>query len=597
MIETKVDKLFKLCREGQLDVSTLASTPHVTKLRDIDNRSLFRVAVEHHRFDTVEYLLQFDVMPRGAESQASIVSAAVKTGLLSFVELMVGRMKFHPEFSGDNLYDLACKLGHLDIMDYIRRTVEHDPRKAFVSACNYGYLDIARTFFLSSEASADDLVYDRSLFTSDLTEAIFDGCFDAKDVQPVFDFLIENDLVNPQSYLFWQGLGRGCATIPFIKYVLSNYSPNERNIHDALVRACRHGRLETLHFLLDWAAKPQSRHESVLETNIVRILEDAFADTSSGDVMEEAVSIVFELLNIERLSSDVSNKLLRAAVSRGYRPIVAALVAHGRCNVNQHASVPLFERTIYRPLISWASDPVVVKLLLDAKAVVDNPDNETVFAAACQELRVDSVKMLLEAKADVNAGRTMPALQHTIRASCTDEQAEDKVAILRLLLEAGADTRRFFRSANALESCIGASESSSRAITAKALLLHDLSLMNWSENGTPLVYACEVEQKDPALFKVLIDAGDDVNACNDKGFSIIALLLATLRGKKWPILHPPRATRESMHVLLDAGADPLFYMNGYTLVMMVLLEPRRIYTDAACNILLTDILEFILRRP
>jgi ankyrin repeat protein len=506
-------------------------------------------------------------------------------------------MKFHPEFSGTDAYDFACKLGHLDIMDYIRRNVKHDPQQAFVSACNYGYLDVARTFFSSSEASADHLVYDRSLFTSDLTEEVLEGCFDAKDVQPVFDFLIENDLIDPRSHSFWQSLGRGCATTSFIKYVMSIYSPNERNIHDALVRACQHGRLETLRFLLDWDATPGSRRKSVLQMkSLVGILEDVFA---GGDVMEEAVSIVFERLYIKRLSSDVSNMLLRVATARGYRTIVAALVAHSRCNVNQHTSFPSIEGTIYCPLISEVSDPVVVKLLLDAKAVVDNPDNETVFQAACERLRVDSVKMLLKAKADVNAGRVIPALQRTIRASCTDEQAGDKVAILRLLLEAGADTRRFCRSANALESCIGASESSNRAITAKALLLHDPSLMNWSENGTPLIYACRSSNRDPALFKVLIDAGDDVNACDKRGFSIIALLLTTLRGDSSLSLYPPRETRESMHVLLDAGADPLFYMNGYTLMMMVLLEPVYgvTYTDAACNILLTDILEFILRRP
>jgi ankyrin repeat protein len=597
--QPETGELFKLCQEGHLAVSTLASITNVTELRDIDNRSLFEVAVEHHCFDIVNYLLQFDVMPKDSESQISIMAAAINTGLLPFVKQLADKMDFHPFFSGDDVYEFACKLGHLDIMDYIRRTVKHYPPEAFVSACNYGHIDVARTFFSSSETSADDSVYDRSLFTTDLTQAILNDCVDAKDIQPVFDFLIENNLVDPHSSSFWGAVGQGCATIPFIKHVLSIYEPTHNNIFDALVSACLHGRLETLRFLLEWSAEHRSRLPNVLGTkNLAQVLKSVFCGTCRGDVMEEAVTIVFERLNIEMLDSYDSNMLLKEAVSHGFRTMVAAIVSHGRCNVNQREYYRFpGDITCHHPLISEASDPAIVKLLLDANAVVVNPNNETVFAAACKGLRVDSVKMLLEAKADVNAGRGVSALQHALRDACGDEKADDMAAILRLLLGAGADTRRAGRFDTVLELCIDTIKGS--ASTAKALLLLDPSLISRSANGTPLMYACRASKRDPALFKVLIDAGDDVNACDDKGYSIMALLLTTVKGRSYDfICYSPRETQESMHSLLRAGADPLFYNNGHTLMMMALMAEQHgaTYTDGACSALIADLVEFILHR-
>jgi hypothetical protein len=59
MNQTAIDELFKLCEKGPLAVSTLASIPHVTELRDIDDRSLFEVALEYNHVDIVEYILHF----------------------------------------------------------------------------------------------------------------------------------------------------------------------------------------------------------------------------------------------------------------------------------------------------------------------------------------------------------------------------------------------------------------------------------------------------------------------------------------------------------------------------------------------------------
>jgi ankyrin repeat protein len=174
---------------------------------------------------------------------------------------------------------------------------------------------------------------------------------------------------------------------------------------------------------------------------------------------------------------------------------------------------------------------------------------ETVLLAACKNLRLDSVAMLLEAKADVNGGHFSCALEHAIRAPCADGRADDNIAVILRLIQAGANTHRFHQHSNALACCVDAEEDSNRAITAKALLLNDPSLMARSGGVTPLLLACMARQRDPALFNVLIDAGDDVNACDKAGFSTTACLLMHLQGEEvhLEVRHPPHVTREILH--------------------------------------------------
>jgi ankyrin repeat protein len=311
---------------------------------------------------------------------------------------------------------------------------------------------------------------------------------------------------------------------------------------------------------------------------------------------QEVVGIIFERLDVNELETAELDILLKYAVTCGHRKVVATLIDHGKCNVNQ-CKKELYKRMTDWPLISHASDPIIVKLLLDAEAVVDNRHYESVFAASCRNLRLDSVKMLLEAKADVNRGYYGgTTLQHAICAPCTDEQAEDKVAIIKLLIEARAHTCGLRRHRTALGACMDAPESSNRVITAKALLFHD---PNWktpreANDEVPLLIACRASERDPAVFRALIDAGEDVNWMNP----IIACLILRL-GDDFT-KHSPRITRDILHMLLDAGANPFIESEGLTLLMLVLryelYEDDR-GTDAVHSVLISYLLEFILHSP
>jgi hypothetical protein len=394
------------------------------------------------------------------------------------------------------------------------------------------------------------------------------------------------------------------------------------------------GRLKTLEFLLDWGAEDQSRLPEVFSSeSLLTILRNALYIRHEDKNHREVVGIVFKRLNLNELPSGDLAILLQYAVMCDNPEVVAALIAHGKCDVNQHEVEPCAGKAKGFPLISKTSDPDVIRLLIDAKAEVDNPKigglmasdqkYETVFATACTKLRVDSVKVLLEAKADVNGGGNTQAtaLQHAIRAPCTDDQVKDKFALIKLLIESGAHTRGFIRGSTVLQLilavqtggpshlaqhsyalgyCMDADDSCNRVITAKTLLRHDPK--KYSCNGTTLLFACNALHRDPAVFRVLINGGDKVNAYDTSGHTILSRLLTSLEGERGA--HPPRATQQVLLMLLDAGADPRLGSRSATLMMILSSGDSmntgrymNCYTDSICSILISDILESILHRP
>jgi hypothetical protein len=79
-------------------------------------------------------------------------------------------------------------------------------------------------------------------------------------------------------------------------------------------------------------------------------------------------------------------------------------------------------------------------MLLQNRAVLNPYDCETVLRGACQKLSLEGVKALLDAGAEANRqGVGEAALYHAVYAECPEGRVNDKIALINLLLDAGAD--------------------------------------------------------------------------------------------------------------------------------------------------------------
>jgi ankyrin repeat protein len=590
----KIDEIFNRCQEGQLSVSALEAIPDVEKLRDLDGRSLFDVALEYKRVEVAQYLFQFVDLPNDQEEFDSVMSAAVQTGQLWYVEFVFNQIpNSWQQFSGDRIYEVACMHGHLDIMRYIRQKLNHREEDAFVSTCKHGHYDVAREFFSSSRRNRLS-PYSSGMYN--LTCYVLQMWDSSDDIQPTFELLIEKGCVDTSTRNFWASLGRGCPTIPFIKHVLSVYDPTEDDISDALAYACENGRDRTILCLLGWCSEQESSYTTVLEANnLYDTLSSAFENIKTEKGQSDLMDVIIPKLDLDGLPVYQLNSILKMAVSCSNLAIVTTLVDEGKCDVNECSVSRYKEIYIYDPLISNASDPLVIQLLLEAKAVVSGDRFETVFRASCMKLRSDGVQALLEAGADVNMGVcSVSAVFHAIHAPCTDEQREDKVAVLKMLVLAGADLGGYV----AMNECLSARNDSNRELTLRVLLPYSSTMLLRANRGeTPLLRACQGYDRDPGLFRTLIDAGDNVNASSRDESSVISCLLRCHGFGN--ILHPFRRTRNVMQILLDAGADPFIDTDGYSVLMILIHQQSNpvIYGDAPSSILIRDILKFILYHP
>jgi ankyrin repeat protein len=205
-----------------------------------------------------------------------------------------------------------------------------------------------------------------------------------------------------------------------------------------------------------------------------------------------------------------------------------------------------------------ASDPEIIKLLLEAKSDVNPEGCESVMKAACQTINVDAVKMLLDAGASpIGEEDQWSPLYHVIHARCADhKQVEDKVAIINLLLAAGADPWCIGGERPALHDAICSADDLGRIDMMRALIQHDSSLLQQQDEEdeqTPLMVAVSTDKRCASVVKVLVDAGADVHDTDALSRPILFVLL---------LAHVKRVSkdyvcriRDILNVLLGAGAD------------------------------------------
>jgi ankyrin repeat protein len=295
---------------------------------------------------------------------------------------------------------------------------------------------------------------------------------------------------------------------------------------------------------------------------------------------------------------DNPREALFHAAAAGSVKMVSHFLASGKEGVNWLSSTGMYKYCYDYPsacchpatVLSVASNPEVIQMLLDAKADVNPVGSDSVLRAACDNFHFDAMKLLLDAKANVNpvgydsllrvackkfhldavkmlleAGASangkvddVPLLGYTIMASHTDEQETNKSRVINLLLDAGAMTRSF---------------------PGGRTILHEVYRGGYIVRPNAISLGVSVlKERDPGLLEARDDMGNT------------PLLFMVDEGSK-PGCH--RLVDEHLERLIKVGADPTACdVNGATALMKVM----KYKSDCTRKYILTTLLRAVKKR-
>jgi ankyrin repeat protein len=379
-------------------------------------------------------------------------------------------------------------------------------------------------------------------------------------------------------------------SVPFMACVLSTSSvpPMPQDIYYALQGACRADDASMLQFLLDYSQEQEMcfRMGDILHLALELGKRNAF-------------SFLLRYLNGDLEGLNRSDGLYYAVKNADLQLVTALINLPNRaCNVNAVVRnvVPRVNCSACS-VLACAKDPVMIRLLLDAGAEVGPRSGcVTVMHAACTQYHVEGVRMLLEARAPAGRmGASEGALILTIRALCTEEQIPAKLAVLRLLLDAGGDNGQpgLGRFPPAHE-CVLAVGDIAKAAVLRLLLQRNPAIVRGESKGgsLTLMAAKQIEEED--VFAALADAGDDPNVPDNQGLRPLDLLLKTAPSLKDRDL--PRRVRSIIPHLFRAGCDPLTLTRRKRTIVMDMVQMRTPNTDAIICSYITMTLDYILAR-
>jgi ankyrin repeat protein len=267
------------------------------------------------------------------------------------------------------------------------------------------------------------------------------------------------------------------------------------------------------------------------------------------------------------------------AAEGGCVSMVEKLIADG-ASVN---AVDLEKQTA----LSLASDPEVIRLLLDANAEVDRDTVNPALLGACRKSQPESVRMLLEVNAPVNVYPSL--LTEALRPLPPGMPVGNKLEVLSLLLGAGVDPRVMNYGNSALHSCAMSHKADQAdVIDAAGLLLdHDPGLLELCDHRGFTALALAAEKSSVGMVRFLISRSADVNARDLTGRSVLAVAVDD------PSFGTdPGAVRKTVQALLKAGADPAAGSAGcQSLLMRLVAKSQRdsLLDDAASAAVVGDI--------
>jgi ankyrin repeat protein len=320
--------------------------------------------------------------------------------------------------------------------------------------------------------------------------------------------------------------------------------------------------------------------------------------------------------------------LLFYAVHCGAERVVHHLIQQNTCDINKPMNDwrIIHESRHTESALSLAWDPAVVRILLDAKADVNPGDSLPVLTGACRRLQPEAVQLLLlaggpvnvefsgDAAADSTVGLpTTPLsvgispLEQAITAlRRTMSDKTQQIPVINQLLSVGARTRSLRNGASAMVTACQDSSFSSRELDSRfrvicALHVSDPGMLSLSDNDgmTPLHYAVAV--RSLPTVELLLKLGANVNPAHDHNKPSLSVISTLIRGNpKHAGESGPSdalsAVRPILRVLLDAGADPLSEGTDSPLLWLCAASGED-FSDGDVAAIASDMLEAIAYRP
>jgi hypothetical protein len=270
--------------------------------------------------------------------------------------------------------------------------------------------------------------------------------------QALIDLLLEYGCIGDmKSDSFWGCIGM-MDDLSFIKSLISrkDCAVSKRRVYKALCSAAYTGRIDIFKYLQTVADAHSFMPDK--PKNIAELFDDAYrglkicnefntrvghCSTETEARFQSARALVEHLHTLYTI--DYSD---RAFNRHDYVLILASLHPAMPHLIDVHIAAGYggesADKDEENTALSVASDPVVIRKLLDVGAPVNQRRACSSLKASCERGCVDSVKMLLEAGASCgeDSDRHTP-LEYTMSAQCIQSKVDDKVKIVDMLLDSG----------------------------------------------------------------------------------------------------------------------------------------------------------------
>jgi ankyrin repeat protein len=636
---SQIDELFSSCQRGDIDFQRIRKLSALQSLRNLDNQSILDVAILHGHTELVRNLLSLECFLEEFDDQVRAMESAAKCGDVSMVALLrdsvVRRCIENLKSAGTSnvgpsatwiynpAFRLACENGNLDVVRWFIAHVQGLALNASLrESWSKGYLDIVRAL-IAAGANLHH-VLSPSLFIQVVNESSRIWADDPQrgDRDELLDLLISTNCYLPLNTMpLWMCLSTSLQLLKQVLAIAAQSGPapelKQKRLMWVAKAACSCGNVEVLDHVLAVAS-----HDGLTMD------ENSMFFIAIGQGQREIAELLYTRsgCNIDRffnpdkhtadaLSPDLALACAAACDSQLITRAILAMGAGINVNAVQRQSLSRGAWEWGAPpytALSKASDVGVIGDLLAAGAAVNPEACDTVLRGACEKLRLDAVKMLLDAKADVNRrGSSEPALFHAVYAEHRG-MVEDKIALINLLFDSGASARDIVEGKSILHQHGQVTQMTALqhdwVPVLHLLLARDPGLLECrdQEGQTPLISMVAAPLKYPWFVKALLDAGADANAVDDTGAS--ALFHFFVVKDIFYGLNDNKGMREILQMLLHAGVNPTVCGAGGETLLMHAIErpgsgdpriramdlPGRSVSDVACSVFMGDILDSII---